>query len=92
MLLRLALLKAGYQAFLDTTDSHRTLPAVAAASAFILLLSRSVLQQPYVLLEAWEAIKLRKTFITVNLQDGGYSFEEASELLHDLEVRYPEFA
>ena len=74
--------------FLDATDaiSLRTiLHSLGRSEALLLVLTESVLYRPWVLLEVYEAIRLKLPIMCVNVAGGGYRFDGVSSYLANLE-------
>ena len=57
---------------------------VLNSEAFILLLTRRTLHRPWTLIEAYEAIRAKRPFVTVAIEGGGYDFRAAANFLTTL--------
>jgi hypothetical protein len=71
----------------DATDLDTILTAVASAKALLLVLTKSVLERPWVLLELYEAISRSLPVLCVHVVGGGYDFASAAAYLNDLETQ-----
>ena len=76
--------------FLDATDAialHDILSeSLARSEALVLLLTKSVLERPWVLMEVYMALRLKLPLLCVHVVGGGYDFASASHYLNNLEA------
>ena len=84
----LAAARAQKWVFLDSTDAadlRSLLSALATSKGVVLLLTRLVLERPWVLVELHEAIRCGIPVICVNIAGAGYDYAQASHYLSNLE-------
>jgi len=76
--------------FLDATDAFDLeqilSDGVGRARALVLIQTQSVLRRPWVLLELFHALQLRRPIVCISIRGGGYDFAEAKSFLESLEV------
>lgn len=78
-------LRAAFLDATDATDFGTILSALKTSRAIVLLLTRHVLERPWVLLEVFDAIRLGKVVVPVKIEGGGYDFATTKGFLSNLE-------
>ena len=75
--------------FLDATDAvtlDGILRSLARSEVLLLILTKSVLERPWVLIEIYEAVTRRLPVICVHVKGAGYDYTAGSAYLADLEA------
>jgi hypothetical protein len=74
--------------FVDSSDLHNLddllSRGVRRSDSLVLLQTKSTLTRPWVLLELWEAVKLKKPVVTIHLTGRGYDFASSARSLLNL--------
>lgn len=82
--------RLGRPVFLDATDAVAIdkiiSDGVASSDMLVLVLTERVLTRPWVLLEAYEAVRRRIPLVPVFIEGAGYDYGRAAEYLKDLET------
>ena len=70
----------------EATDQLvKNLEALQSSRALVLVLSKHVLERPWVIVEVYEALSRRMPIVCVNIAGGGYDYAQASRYLANLE-------